>query len=244
LADVGLTLPRDKDYTLRLMIGDSDELRVLHGDLTEDPADAIVNAANSDLLPGGGVCGAIVPDLPPEEGATYMAAMKHSDLDPIFIYSPSSDLERMRTIDKHARGFVYCVARKGVTVSQTAFSDDLDAYLTRCRAATNLPLALGFGVQDAADVEFLRGKVDIAVVGRLVVSQRLDAALGQVRLALPDQVGDRLVIGRIGGCYLIGHNNLVLDVHQQVQFVAEPFEDLGDLALGNINHAHNRGNVI
>jgi tryptophan synthase alpha chain len=112
-----------------------------------------------------GVCGAIVPDLPPEEGATYMAAMKHSDLDPIFIYSPSSDLERMRTIDKHARGFVYCVARKGVTGSQTAFSDDLDAYLTRCRAATNLPLALGFGVQDAADVEFLRGKVDIAVVG-------------------------------------------------------------------------------
>ena len=59
MADVGITLPRDKDYTLRLMIGDSDELRLLHGDLTEDPAGAIVNAANSDLLPGGGVCGAI-----------------------------------------------------------------------------------------------------------------------------------------------------------------------------------------
>ena len=47
----------------------------------------------------------------------------------------------------------------------TTFSAELDAYLARCRAATSLPLALGFGVQDAADVAFLRGKVDIAVVG-------------------------------------------------------------------------------
>jgi tryptophan synthase alpha chain len=119
----------------------------------------------ADRMKSSGLCGAIVPDLPPEEGATYMAAMKRADLDPIFIYAPSSDAERMRAIAEHARGFVYCVARKGVTGAQTTFSDDLDAYLARCRAAAKLPLALGFGVKDAADVEFLRGKVDIAVVG-------------------------------------------------------------------------------
>jgi tryptophan synthase alpha chain len=71
----------------------------------------------------------------------------------------------MRHIAASARGFVYCVARKGVTGLHTTFSADLDAYLARCRTATKLPLALGFGVQDAADVNFLRGKVDIAVVG-------------------------------------------------------------------------------
>jgi tryptophan synthase alpha chain len=118
-----------------------------------------------ERMKAAGLCGSIVPDLPPEEAGEYLPAMEHAGLDPIFIYSPSTSDDRMRTIASHSRGFIYCVARKGVTGSHTAFSAELDAYLARSRAATNLPLAVGFGVQDAADVDFLRGKVDIAVVG-------------------------------------------------------------------------------
>jgi tryptophan synthase alpha chain len=129
-----------------------------------------------------GISGAIVPDLPPEEAGDYLPAMEREGLDPIFIFSPSTDDERMRTIARHGRGFVYCLARKGVTGAHTTFSADLDAYLARCRAATKLPLALGFGVQDAADVDFLRGKADIAVVGsatlRLIDDQGV-AAVGE-----------------------------------------------------------------
>jgi tryptophan synthase alpha chain len=109
--------------------------------------------------------GAIVPDLPPEEGADYLSAMSESGLDPIFIYSPNTKPERLASLASYGRGFVYCVARKGVTGTRTAFSDDLSAYLARARAATELPLAVGFGVQEKADVDFLRGKADIAVVG-------------------------------------------------------------------------------
>lgn len=112
-----------------------------------------------------GVRGAIVPDLPPEEATDYLFAMRSAELDPIFIFSPNTPLERLRSIGSHGRGFVYCVARKGVTGSATQFSEDLALYMERARAATTLPLAVGFGVKDRRDVDFLRGKADIAVIG-------------------------------------------------------------------------------
>ena len=52
-----------------------------------------------------------------------------------------------------------------MTGAETAFGDELDGYLARCRAATQLPLALGFGVKDRADVDFVRGRADLAVIG-------------------------------------------------------------------------------
>jgi tryptophan synthase alpha chain len=112
-----------------------------------------------------GMQGAIVPDLPPEEGQEYLSEMKNKALDPIFIYSPNTSKERMEYIAGHAGGFVYCVARKGVTGTGTKFSDTISTYLKSCRQATNLPLALGFGVKDKDDIDFLKGKVDIAVIG-------------------------------------------------------------------------------
>lgn len=111
------------------------------------------------------LCGAIVPDLPLEEAAEYREQMLAHDLDPIFFFAPTSTEERMAEIARVARGFVYCVARRGVTGARTAFDDAFSAYLARCRAATDLPLAVGFGVKERRDVEYLRGKADIAVVG-------------------------------------------------------------------------------
>ena len=112
-----------------------------------------------------GVQGAIVPDLPPEEGGDYLTAMEQHKLAPIFIYAPTTGNARMQMIARHARGMVYCVARKGVTGDRTEFSKDLETYLHRCRQAVDLPLALGFGVKSRADVDFLTGKADIAVIG-------------------------------------------------------------------------------
>jgi tryptophan synthase alpha chain len=112
-----------------------------------------------------GMKGAIVPDLPPEEGADYLEAMAQNALAPIFIFSPNTNAARMKVLAQHGRGFIYCVARKGVTGSDTAFSSELTDYLARARAATSLPLAVGFGVKEKRDVDFLRGKADIAVVG-------------------------------------------------------------------------------
>jgi len=117
--------------------------------------------------------GTIIPDLPPEEGESYMAAAAANNIDPIFILAPTSSPERF------GRGFFYCVARKGVTGSDTDFSNEMTEFLNRCRRATQLPLALGFGVSSKEDVQFLRGKAEVAVVGsqalRILNTQGIEA---------------------------------------------------------------------
>jgi len=116
-----------------------------------------------------GLYGAIIPDLPVEEGEDYLKTMERHHLAPILMFSPTTSNERMKMTDASARGFIYCVARKGVTGADTAFSDDLGLYLKRCRKASCLPLAVGFGIKDRRDVDFLRGKADIAVIGSQVI---------------------------------------------------------------------------
>jgi tryptophan synthase alpha chain len=119
----------------------------------------------SDQMSAMDLKGAIVPDIPPEEGKEYIKAMEKNKLCPIFIYTPQTSDIRMKYLDSHARGFIYCTARKGVTGNKTQFSNKLETYLARCRKATNLPLAVGFGVKDKNDINFLKGKADIAVIG-------------------------------------------------------------------------------
>ncbi len=132
--------------------------------------------------------GVIVPDLPPEEGGEYIRAMKENSLDPIYIFSPETSEKRMAYINSVSSGFIYCLARKGVTGKQTRFSDELAAYLENCRRATNLPLAVGFGVKDREDVAYLAGKADIAVIGsqtiRIVEKKGAEAAGDFIRSLL------------------------------------------------------------
>ncbi len=109
--------------------------------------------------------GTIVPDLPPEEGPEYLDVMKKYGLTPVLFFSPTTPESRMQYIASLGKGFIYCLSRKGVTGADTTFSTDLSGYLARCRQATSLPLALGFGVKNKGDIDFLKGKVDIAVIG-------------------------------------------------------------------------------
>lgn len=116
-----------------------------------------------------GFCGTIVPDLPPEEGQTYLEGSKNLGLAPILFFTPTSTDERMRKVATQGAGFIYCVARRGVTGQQTAFDDTLDHYLARCRQATDLPLAVGFGISSREDVALLTGTADMAVIGTATI---------------------------------------------------------------------------
>ncbi len=116
-----------------------------------------------------GLCGTIVPDLPPEEGQTYLDTSRELGLAPIQFFTPTSTDERMRNVAAYGSGFVYCVARRGVTGHQTTFDEDLDLYFERCREATTLPLAVGFGISTSDDVAMLVGKADMAVIGTATI---------------------------------------------------------------------------
>ena len=137
--------------------------------------------AFAQRISDAGLCGAIVPDLPPEEAGEYLEAMRSRQLAPIFIYTPTTDDARMQLIANVAGGLVYCVARRGVTGADTHFDEELDRYLARCREATRLPLALGFGVKDRADVDHLVGRADLAVIGTQTIALVEESGVDAVR---------------------------------------------------------------
>ncbi|MCP3890988.1 MAG: tryptophan synthase subunit alpha [Desulfobulbaceae bacterium] len=126
-----------------------------------------------------GIQGVIIPDLPPEMGKELLQFAEKYQVAPIFIYTPTSTDKRMAELNEVADGFIYCVARRGVTGKKSDLGDDFSSYLTRCRTATSLPLAVGFGIQDRDDVNGLKGKADMAVIGsqtiRLVEEQGPEA---------------------------------------------------------------------
>jgi tryptophan synthase alpha chain len=118
-----------------------------------------------DHCAGAGITGLIVPDLPPEQSDGFFAYAAARNISPILIFSPTSTTERMVELDKAGSGFIYCVARRGVTGKKSDLGDDFDTYLQRCRKATSKPLAVGFGIQSRQDVAALKGKADMAVIG-------------------------------------------------------------------------------
>ncbi len=117
-----------------------------------------------------GIEGLIIPDLPIEMGADFYAQAEKTGVEPIQLYAPTTTSERMSELSDHASGFIYCVARRGVTGKKSDFDSDFDTYLSRCRNSTSLPLAVGFGIRDKADIDTLTGKADIAVIGSATIN--------------------------------------------------------------------------
>jgi tryptophan synthase alpha chain len=118
-----------------------------------------------DAARDAGIQGLIIPDLPPEMGGDFMALARNRGIAPIQIFAPTSSDARMAELNGWADGFVYCAARRGVTGKKSEFGSDFYEYLTRCRRATSLPLAVGFGIQNKEDVAALVGRADMAVIG-------------------------------------------------------------------------------
>jgi tryptophan synthase alpha chain len=84
--------------------------------------------------------------------------------------TPVNSEPRLREIGTKAGGFVYCVARRGVTGRPTQVDESLEAFIARCRSATSLPLALGFGLRTRQDLQQVKRLVDIGIIGTALLT--------------------------------------------------------------------------
>jgi tryptophan synthase alpha chain len=112
-----------------------------------------------------GVDGVIVSDLPPEELPDVWAALDRAGLDTILLVAPTTDETRWPRLLGRTRGFVYCLARTGVTGSGPGERGALPERVAALRRHTNLPIAVGFGISGAADARSLAGVADAVIVG-------------------------------------------------------------------------------
>ncbi|MGH9580445.1 MAG: tryptophan synthase subunit alpha [Terriglobales bacterium] len=122
-----------------------------------------------DAAAAAGVDGALITDLPVEEAGEYLRLMRARKLDTVFLAAPTSTDERLRRIAEASRGFVYAVARTGVTGARKAVGADALGLVKRLRQFTELPIALGFGISTAQQVRAVGRFADAAVVGSAIV---------------------------------------------------------------------------
>ena len=125
--------------------------------------DALRRAADA------GAHGVLVTDLPLGADPEREAWFANGPLDFIRLVAPTTPSERMGRIASTGQGFVYLISRLGVTGEQASLSAELPAAATRLRAATSLPLCIGFGIANAAQARAAAALADGVVVGSAIV---------------------------------------------------------------------------
>jgi tryptophan synthase, alpha chain (EC 4.2.1.20) len=118
-----------------------------------------------------GVDGLIVVDLPTEEADLMLADVKANGLDLIRLIAPTTSDERLPIVLKDSSGFVYYVSITGITGTSTASATDLARDIPRLRRATDLPIAVGFGVRTPEQAAIVARHADAAVVASALIDR-------------------------------------------------------------------------
>jgi tryptophan synthase alpha chain len=129
-----------------------------------------------------GIEGILMTDLPPDELPEVWSAFGDAGLGRVQLVAPTTDPERVARVARAASGFVYCVSRTGVTGRGRGFAANLAEQIRRVRAATDLPVLVGFGVRRPEDVTAAGRHADGVVVGAAVLERVLEAD------AIPDGI--------------------------------------------------------
>ncbi|MEJ2383927.1 MAG: tryptophan synthase subunit alpha [Xanthomonadales bacterium] len=117
-----------------------------------------------------GVDGILLVDCPPEEMKVLRTDLDAHGVVPVCLVAPTTTEARMEAIARQAAGYLYYVSFKGITGANRLDASALDEPLARLRAHSDLPLAVGFGIKDAASAAAVAGVADGVVIGSALVS--------------------------------------------------------------------------
>lgn len=126
-----------------------------------------------------GVDGFIFPDVPVEESGDLVPRVRDAGLTASLLVAPTTDAARAELIAKSCTGFVYLLARAGITGDGSGVAaDQIKSRVAMLRSVTDLPIACGFGIASAADVRAVvqSAGADAAIVGSALVRRMSDAA--------------------------------------------------------------------
>lgn len=115
-----------------------------------------------------GVSGVIIPDLPYEEKAELQQVAKNYDIEVVSLIAPTSE-DRIKTIAKDAEGFVYTVSSLGVTGVRSEIKTDLESITKAIKEATDVPVAIGFGISTPEQAKKYSQIADGVIVGSAIV---------------------------------------------------------------------------
>lgn len=134
-----------------------------------NPIEAIGYESFAQQAALAGVDGVLVVDAPPEESDELLQALRDQNLDPIYLLAPTTTDERIQRICNAASGFVYYVAIKGVTGAAHLDTAAVFDRLKIIRKFTQLPLGVGFGINDPETASRMASVADAVIVGSAVV---------------------------------------------------------------------------
>ena len=136
-----------------------------------NPIEAMGTSKLLQAAKTAGVDGLIVVDYPPEECADFAQAAKAHDIDPIFLLAPTSTDKRIHDVARCGSGYLYYVSLRGVTGAAHLDLSDVAARIPKIRAATKLPIGVGFGIRDAESARRVAETADAVVIGSRIIQE-------------------------------------------------------------------------
>jgi tryptophan synthase alpha chain len=118
-----------------------------------------------------GIDGVIVVDYPPEECLDFCALMKRNGVDPIFLLAPTSTKKRIDEVARSGSGYLYYVSLRGVTGASNIDFSEISNKIPTIRAATRMPIGVGFGIRDAESARRIAASADAVVIGSRIIQE-------------------------------------------------------------------------